>query len=456
MPKDDVFKDARENVESRFEPTQYNDVGFAIGFLAQLAIIVCWISYAAAAGKFQVVEGAANSGKTVALLQGIQHGVAEAPNQADSVQYLVILAALSLMVSVICAAIWMFLLKAFPVQMTKGSLLAFPVVMAAFLAYALATGSKNIFGIAIGTGLAALFTYLYWERAAFTAMIVKSVVQIYDKSSGVYAIGFLTIVLQATWMILIALSFVPLVLQGQGLLMFPLLLSMFWGMQVISNILYVAAAGVVARHYFGVQKEEATQKSFQQACTNYFGSICFGSLLIAIVQTLTEMCRKAQQQAEEDGNAASAVCACVAQCFLSCLESLIQMFNEFAFVYVAIYGIPFLKAAEKTFDLICSSSALVQDSIVNIVTICGSIAVAITCAMFNWLSAWRLSLGEGYRVGIAFLGFIIGFGIMCVVSRILEGGCTTMIVCFEEEPDKLDPELKASFFERKGLSKKPK
>lgn len=309
-------------------------------------------------------------------------------------------------------------------------------------------------GIAMATGLGALIAWLYWDRAHFTGMIVKSVVQIYDKATMIYAIGVLTIVVQAAWIVVCTLAVIPLFLQGQGLLAFVLLLSLYWGMHVVSNILYVSAAGVVARHYFGIQKEEAAKRSFGQACTNYFGSICFGSLLIAIIQTLTEMCRKAKEQAEEDNNVVGQVLACVAMCFLSCLESLVQIFNEFSFVYVAIYGIPFLDAAQKTYDLITSSDALAKDCITDIVTMCGCIGVAIACATFNWLSAWRLALEANFRTGSAFIGFIVGFAIMCVVSRILQGGCTTMIVCFEEEPDKIDSELKSAFNERKGLQKR--
>jgi len=442
----------RKNEDTMFEPSEYNDKGFAVAFLVQLVGLILWVVYAAAAGKFQVVEGA-QQGPGYAFLQGLNHGVAEVPSQADSVQYLIYLAFLSIIVATVFATIWMFLLKAFPVQMVKASMVMFPCVFAALLAYSLATGG-NLIGPALMTGLATLFVYWYWDRADFTGMIVKVVVEIYDKCAIIYAIGFLTIVLQAAWMVVWILSVIPLFIQGQGVLVLPLLLSLFWGQHVISNILYVSASGVVARHYFGIQKEEAATISFKHACTNYLGSICFGSLLIAIVQTLTEMCRKAKEQSEEDDNAVGACLACVAMCFLSCLESLVQIFNEFSFVYVAIYGMPFYEAALKTYDLITSSDALIKDQITSIVTLCGCLGVAVACAAFNWLAAMRLALATNFRVGAGFVGFIVGFAIMCVVSRILEGGCTTMIVCFEEEPDKLDSELKPSFYERKGIQKR--
>jgi len=447
-----------KDASDKFEPTEYNDAAYAAAFLAQLAAVIGWVGYAAAAGKYQVVQGAADSGKTVALLQGIRHGVTASPGATDSAHYFVILLFMSLIVAVVWAAVWMLLLKTFPVQMVKVSLIMLPVVFAVFTVYVVATGG-SWFALALFTLLSALIPYFYWDYAEYTGSILKAVIKIYDKSPLIYGFGFGTIALQAIWFVVWILAVIPLFVQKKeggsiGFGFWLLLLSLFWGQQVISNILYVSAAGVVARFYFGKQQEEAAQKSFGQACTNLFGSICFGSLLIAIIQTLREMCKAAQQQASEDGNMVAAACACVAECFLSCLESLVQLFNDFAFVYVAIYGIPFMDAAKKTFDLITSTDALISDNITNIVTFMGALAVAFACAGFNGFSAWRLQLSQGYIAGAAILGFFAGFAIMIVVSRIVEGGATTMIVSFCEEPDNIDDELRQSFSERKGTTKK--
>jgi len=439
-----------EDAGSKFNPTGYNDLGFAFAFIAQLAAVIGWVCFAASSGKYHAVEGAASSGKTVVLLENIRHGAPTSPNPADSMHYFIILIFLSLAIATFFAALWMALLKSFPVEMVKGSLFMLPCASGILTVYTLATGGQFIM-MAIMTALSALFVWWSWDRVDFTARIVKATITIYDKASLIYAIGFGVIMLQVAWMTILILAVIPLVGEGGGNagVFVLLLLSMYWGMHVISNILYVSAAGVVARHYFGEQKEEATKKAFGQACTNYFGSICLGSLLIAIVQTLRDLVKKAAEH--NDGNAAAAAIACVADCLLGCLESLVQIFNEFAFCYIAIYGIGFFDAAKKTYNLLTSSDALIKDTITNIVTLFGCLGVAIACAGFNCLAAWRLQLSKQYAGGAAFAGFVVGFAIMSVVSRIVEGGCTTLVICFEEEPDKLDQELKIVFNERKRL-----
>lgn len=81
-----------------------------------------------------------------------------------------------------------------------------------------------------------------------------------------------------------------------------------------------------------------TAASAKRALTTSFGPICFGSLVIALIQTVRALLRMAAQQSADDGNLAGALCAACAECCLSFIEGLIQYFNKWAFVQVAVYG----------------------------------------------------------------------------------------------------------------------
>ena len=81
--------------------------------------------------------------------------------------------------------------------------------------------------------------------------------------------------------------------------------------------------------------------SLCSALTTSFGSICFGSLIVAIIQTLRELASQAQNQRE--GN----ILACLAQCILSCIESLVEFFNRWAYVYVGLYGYSYLEVSSR-------------------------------------------------------------------------------------------------------------
>ena len=43
--------------------------------------------------------------------------------------------------------------------------------------------------------------------------------------------------------------------------------------------------------------------------------------------------------------------ACVAECILGCLQSIMEYFNRWAYVYVGIYGYKFTQAGKAVFEL---------------------------------------------------------------------------------------------------------
>ena len=65
-------------------------------------------------------------------------------------------------------------------------------------------------------------------------------------------------------------------------------------------------------------------------------SICFGALIEAIVQAILAMLREAERH--NRGSMAIMVVLCVLRCIVSCFAWIIEFFNSYAFVYVALYG----------------------------------------------------------------------------------------------------------------------
>lgn len=94
--------------------------------------------------------------------------------------------------------------------------------------------------------------------------------------------------------------------------------SFYWTSQVIKNIVHVTISGVYACYYFlmgspqGMTKSP-TWESFKRACTTSIGSICFGSLIIAVVQTLRAL---AQMLRGNGDNGLLAFLACLIDCIL--------------------------------------------------------------------------------------------------------------------------------------------
>jgi len=70
-----------------------------------------------------------------------------------------------------------------------------------------------------------------------------------------------------------------------------------------------------------------TLGAFKRAMTNSFGSICFGSLVVSIIQLLKQAASIAQQSEAMDGNIVACCVWAVANCILSLVLWLIEYFN---------------------------------------------------------------------------------------------------------------------------------
>jgi hypothetical protein len=107
---------------------------------------------------------------------------------------------------------------------------------------------------------------------------------------------------------------------------------------VVQNVVHVTVSGLFATVYFmgtpvsqwkvTVPVQNPTAKSAKRAMSTSFGSICYGSLIIALIQTLRYLVQSARQQSQEEGNLFAFFCLYCLDCILSIIESLAEYFNK--------------------------------------------------------------------------------------------------------------------------------
>ena len=116
-------------------------------------------------------------------------------------------------------------------------------------------------------------------------------------------------------------------------MVFLLFVSYYWVHETLQNVIHVSVAGVVGTWWFVTEEansccSKAVGDSFFRAITYSFGSICFGSLLVAIVKAL-----RALEYYTRDNDDFQFL-SCIIQCLLGCLESILEEINKWAYVYV--------------------------------------------------------------------------------------------------------------------------
>jgi hypothetical protein len=217
---------------------------------------------------------------------------------------------------------------------------------------------------------------------------------------------------------------------GNYVAYFFLLISFYWGLQVFKNIGHVTVSGTVATFWYNSESKGATGSSLKRATTTSFGSICFGSLLVAILQALRAL---AESQREE-----GSFLGCICECILGCLQSLMEYFNRWAFVYVGIYGYKFTQAGKAVIELFHTRGfdAIINDDLIGNVLSFAALGIGLICAGIGGIigEATDIVEFENSTIFLAVLGFLVGIGVSITPLAVIDSSVATIFVCFAEDP----------------------
>jgi len=372
--------------------------------------------------------------------------------------------------SVACSAIltffYMILMQKFAGKMIKGTfilsiILNFIYAVAAFLVSPIMGGIMILFAI-----LYAICYFLWRSRIPFAKVMMKTVTSVTKKYSATIFVGFVGCIVAAIWYGVIIITLVASMTylsekyEGAAYVVYVFLVfSFYFSSQVINNTVHVTISGVFATYYFRgvvepgtnnieVDVNNPTMKSFKRAMTTSFGSICFGSLIIAVIQTLEFLARQLKNESASEENYILCVIACCLECILSCIGDIIEYFNVYAFTEVAIYGKSYCQAAKDTWTL-CKArgiEALINDNLIGNVLSIGALSIACLSSVVTCLLGFII-LNIDNTTSLIIYGvcaFIIGFMIFSVVAQVINSGVATTFVCLCEDPDALrqtKPEL---------------
>jgi len=358
--------------------------------------------------------------------------------------------------AVVLSIVYLALIKRFPKQMIISTLVMSVIFWLALAAYLLFSGAiwAGIILLIIAVFNAICF-WVWRARIPFAAIMLRTVCGVIQEFPATAVTGYLSLIVQFVFVFIWSIAVITIQSFGQTaftILFIFLLFSLYWSAQVIKNVVHVTVSGVFASWYFlrgnGGIPSNPTLGALRRACTTSFGSICFGSLLVAALQTfraLIQMSRNGQNQ----------LWAAVVDCILSCVENLLRYFNKYAFTQVAIYGKTYINAAKDTWELIKTHGveAIINDDLISGILTMGSLGAAIICASLGGILGYAV-LPSGDWVPTAVAGFIIGFSLVILALEVVESGVATIFVSFAMDKGALqraDPILYENFRSRYAL-----
>lgn len=418
--------DANPAIKGKFLIQGFQDIWAAILFLTFFLLVFVWgcVNYSS---NLQLDDQTNNNPSNVKSVTG-----------GSLIGYLILITAISMATSIAS----LFIVIKVPLQSiwvaNIGTIVVYLVMsIVSFVGGIVFSGVLLLF-VAVAHGV---WLYFARERIPFSALLMSVCGQVVTKYNAVMLVNFGLIVAFDIFLIfwssmVYPASFRAAQNRGTGTDVAAILIGIFiffWTTQVATNVMHVTASGLYATWYFCGLKSmphNPTLASLKRALTTSFGSICFGSLLVAVLRFLRFLVDQALRHENQ-------FIRCIATCILQFLENIMRLFNHYAFVYCAIYGCGYLEAARRTMSLIqkCAFTALFTQSLVNVTLNMIALAMAVIVG---------ISFGLGINGGIGVIAFLICLAAHFLVFRCVDSGVTTIIVCLAEEPQGLarsSPEL---------------
>jgi len=294
-----------------------------------------------------------------------------------------------------------------------------------------------------------LFLYTVWvlytlaNRVALGASMIKVAGGVLKQHPSLFVVDALLAAAKFGWVVFCGASAWAIIGNteqdtfwvGTGLA-----LMTYWGLQVIGNIALVASYGAFGDWYYN--GKASILAPLCRAFTVHFGSICFGSLVVAAIETIHDLLHAASKK----GYIPSWVMCCIDRA-LSGIQSTVEYVNKYGFVQVAVHDETFLSASHRAISFLKYKglTALINDSIVYRLAQVGSLGGGLLSGVVPVLVMRCIHHEDLYTVGLngdqettlAFSGFFLGTGVVYTLISPFPAMVDALLVCFAEHPEVL-------------------
>lgn len=285
------------------------------------------------------------------------------------------------------------------------------------------------------------YVYAVRRRIPFaSANLATACAAVTDHPQVVYT-AFGALVVQVLWVVFWSMAFFGVEANSTDdgyICEFFMLISFFWGLLVIKNIVHCTTAGTVGSWWFVANPQKPVMGAVKRAMTTSLGSICLGSLVVAVLKAMRVMIDSARRGSRRSGGGGAFLLAC-ASCLVRCVERMMEYFNHWAFVQVALYGKDFRTAGGDAIRVFKERgwTLIINDNLIDRALTLGCIMVGCVTGLVG--AGWAVSMVDdgGWVFAGAFLSFLVGFGMCMIVTSVIDSAVATVFVCFAEHPDAL-------------------
>jgi hypothetical protein len=422
---------------------RYRDLPFAVMFIGTLVIfgLACFIY-----GRRFSYEG------------GFSSSYSEASTFSPTMRFVFIQLLVAAISGTFAAFFWVELIKSYPTRIMNLSIVFFIGSLVAYTAYSLVFMSVTWTHAVVLTALSIMSViYFYANRSRFplAAAMLQASSTALSANSGPVFVAICCAVAQIAWVVVWGIG-AMFILATKGVItvgaidpdlhhasahniaavVFALFICFYWTWQVIMNVGHTTTAGAVAAWWLlpGYSRDATCASALRRSLTTSFGSICLGSLVVAVVQALRSTLRFFVKEDE------TSFAQCCLNCLLVCLESALQYFNHYAFTFVAVYGDSLTEAGTRTSELFVRRgfSVMVNDDISSLPLSFGTFVCGIATALVSATASLALSVSGDVLYATALVGFFVGAVVASVVLDVVRSAVSCTFVLWAELPAEME------------------
>jgi hypothetical protein len=240
------------------------------------------------------------------------------------------------------------------------------------------------------------------------------------------------------------------------------LFGFLWTLFFFSGINQMTIAGAIASWYWAADKKQKmhlpVMKSLGRVLLYSLGSVAIGALLIAIVEFIRILVYQMQKNALKSGNQTLKYLLACLQCCLKIVSMIVKFINKNAYIYIAITGFSFFKAAGEATNLLVKNAlrAVAVDFVSDFILLLSKFVVAgvMGLATFVYLQMYGSSLGLINNplvpvVVVAIASFIIASAFFSVYAMAVD----TIFLCFLHDIEKNDGTLERPYYMTDSLKR---
>ncbi|KAJ3157916.1 hypothetical protein HDU89_000295 [Geranomyces variabilis] len=206
-------------------------------------------------------------------------------------------------------------------------------------------------------------------------------------------------------------------------------LMYFWTSAIFKNVEKVTIAGVVSEWYFqrmeGSTTADRTWKNFRAATSTQFGSVCLGSLILGVVQTLQFFSRLARR-VTGGGAMHRLFTAC-----LDCGGHLADNVTSYALVYVGLTGVSFASASYATTRVFRRNLVLglVTATVTRLILFVATTTLAGGAGIAAFFFASR-GLQSPYAYVVGVVGAVVPYYLVQVLAHVVQNTVDATFICY--------------------------